>query len=212
MDDRKPALEDFLLFAFILGIFVLLSLFCTPKAEGANPYPAICKIDMGEWTGSGTLIAVDDNAGLILSCRHVAVRTGSQADVFWPGAGGQLTSATAYYVDPGNGFTSDISCFVTTRPKGVKPLTVTQFDDTQGPWVGLGYRGDHLRMSITGEATAKGTLIRCPVPAIGGMSGGPLLDKKGRIVGVVVGSTDDFSIAVTGKPIQDAIRIFKNGF
>ena len=54
---------------------ILCVLFCGCASSDSDR--AVCQIRMPECQGSGTLIAVHGNVGLVLSCRHVCERIGN---------------------------------------------------------------------------------------------------------------------------------------
>jgi hypothetical protein len=191
------ALLAFIWLAVCLGIGVVargaepfVATIPIPVPEEYRQYKAICHIDVGWGSGSGTLIGTrEDGAALVLSCRHVNQKVGQVVTVTWPLAGGQQSAGVVYEVIPGNGFDTDLALVVCQRPVAVDPVKVTGFDPTAGPFVAAGWRDNRLRVAVADVAALRSqALIWMPTPFIGGMSGGALFNRKGEQVAVVVAS------------------------
>lgn len=195
----------------VRSIAVLLLLFAASAACAQAPqYRAICEIRLKSWQGSGTLIGVNGNQALVLSCRHVCEQVGNNVTCNWLWAGPQSTPGRVVAVVPGRGFDTDLALVICARPRGVAPMPVTSFNYANGPWVSAGFRDRSLRYAYARSAEYDGSLITFPVPYIQGMSGGPCYDRYGRIVAVVVASDmESFGISVDGPRLQALVNQFR---
>jgi hypothetical protein len=177
---------------YFIAAFLLLS-GCTHL-----PTEAVCRLNLSGWQGSGTLVAVNGDRALILSCRHVNPQVGAKVKVTWP-ATGEVTEGVAIAVVRATGdFQSDLAFVMSTRPQGIDPVEITKFDPSNGPWTCLGYKGEQFYVSIARTAKENGSLIELSAPLTGGMSGGCCLDRYNRLVGVGVGSSADESVVADG--------------
>lgn len=160
---------------------------------------AVCKLQADGWSGSGTLIATRGSKALVLSCRHVCPTVGMPIQVNWVLAG-QSSMGQVVEVVAGDGFNNDLALVLCDRPTGITPLKVRPFCGQCGVWFGLGWRGDLFRLAIADNAAKyPDGRIHVNSPYVGGMSGGPLVDSRGVVVGVVVASDwDSLGICADG--------------
>jgi hypothetical protein len=162
------------------------------------------------WQGSGTLIGLNGNRALVLTCRHVAEQVGNDVTCNWLWAGRQSTPGRVVAVVPGGGFDTDLALVVCGRPNGIAPMIVTSYAPAYGPWVSAGFRDGKLRYAFASSARYDGGLIRFPVPYVQGMSGGPCYDRYGRVIAVVVASDlETFGISVDGPRLQALVNQFR---
>jgi S1-C subfamily serine protease len=172
--------------------FLALTLFFASLAHGGDPYDpyrAVVDIKMPQHQGSGVMIAKNKKQALILSCRHVCNRVGARTVLRWRWAGGQVTEGYVLYVHPGDDFHNDLALVVGGVPRGVDPVEVELVDSADGPWVGAGFRQEQMRLFTADRFAVKsGRIHTFQGAAVSGMSGGPLFNRRGAVVGVVVAS------------------------
>lgn len=174
------------------------------------PYRAICEIRTGGGQGSGTLIAINEQYGLVLSCRHVCEKEGESVSLTWLSAGKQRGVGTIWKVLDGKDWGTDQALVICPRPEGVAPRPVSKADIKQSPFIAAGYRDGYLRTAVVNSFVSAGNTITIPKPAVGGMSGGPLFDRRGHVVGIVVASDmTTITIASNGKALTDMLEEFK---
>lgn len=195
--------------SIVLFLAVVLS-GCEVKV-GSQDYPAVCELRTGGSGGSGTLIAVNENYALILTCRHVASKEGDDAVMTWWADGKeQTTFGRVMLVSEGGDYRNDQALIIGQVPKGIKPLPVGKFNPNNGPLVCVGWRGGKLYESISkrGEydENLEGVIV-VDQPLIGGMSGGPCL-QNGVVVGVGVGSNRiNNGYISNGKALEKLLKI-----
>jgi S1-C subfamily serine protease len=153
--------------------------------------------DVGQ--GMGFVI---DEAGYVVTSRHVVEQVGHVNDVRWPGLAGEhhARSVQIVYIDP----THDLALLKVEAPgEHFKPIPLTAAEDGRTPVnvvgepVVLTTRLDEPTLTLgaeRGEVTDAEVMNKAvgPGPYIGvtnsiqrGQSGGPVLDLRGRAVGVV---------------------------
>jgi len=172
----------------------------------SDPYNAVVQIT-SEGQGSGTLIAVEGDLGVVLSCRHVCKQVGTFVSLKW--ANGETTIGMVSSVPAGNPlnpYANDLALVICERPKGISPLPVGRFHPANGPIVSVGWRDGEFYESVAFDAIEDGGIIKSNQPFIGGMSGGPTL-QNGVVVGVAVGSNRrDYSVSSDGDALVQLIE------
>lgn len=208
---------------FVLALTVLMAAFAIRQSGGQSviwePFRSIVQLQMLKWSGSGTLIAVSDGKGLILSCRHVARKVGTEVKLKWV-AIGQETSGEVIEVVPKTGKSSrkrrgnsswgnDLALIEAGIPEGLEPVPVAKFDPDNGPWTCRGFRGGTAYTAVTDEAEERddGRIILSAL-FWGGESGGAVLDKYGHLVGVIVASNTKgaYGVAANGEALRTLLE------
>ena len=169
-------------------------------AQPARPFGPTIEVDVGsKGSSTGTAFAITDN-GWWLTARHVA----HGCDALWlqtaPLKGWRVTDV---HLHPN----ADLALLRTRT--GRAPLSLAQATPARGDdGFSLGYpqgRPGDVHARVLGQARLKSVgryRINEPVlawaevsrrpgnlPALGGLSGGPMLDDQGRVVGVLVASS-----------------------
>jgi S1-C subfamily serine protease len=192
---------------------LLIALAFVTSAAAQTPQQSICELHAPGWTGTGTLIGVSGDQGLILTARHVADRVGLRMTANWLWAPRPVsTPCVVIAILPGLRFDTDMAAIVTTLPKSlvIKPVAVVPFDAANGPWTAWGFRGGKMRLARVSEARVQDNYVFLNAALVPGMSGGPCLDRFGRIVAVDVAS--DFAtlgIAADGPALRDFVNQYR---
>lgn len=175
-----------------IKIAILLWLSLTSPAAAAWPFDSVCEIQVKDgdsaWQGSGSLIATNGDKALVLTCRHVCPSEGMEVTVRWPIAGDQSGQGIVLAVVPGRTFETDLAAVICDRPKNVPALSLAKADLRHGPFVGAGWRAGSIRIIQSDSASFQDSMVVIPDPAVGGMSGGPLFNRRAQIIAVVVAS------------------------
>lgn len=166
------------------AIAIILAL--TSPVLAAYPADSVCEIRVlmsgGYEQGSGTLIGVTVDKGVILTAGHVAIREGQKSTILWRMQGNQKSEGVTLAVTD---TTADQGLIVCDRPKDIRPVPVAAFDDKCGPWLSLGYRDGKFWTATATGCNYNKNRMELNTPYVHGMSGGPTLDNRGFLVGVV---------------------------
>ena len=164
---------------------------------------AHCRITVADGsTGSGTLIAVDESVGLVLTCSHLFDGSTGRIVVSFPN--GERFGAGLIDRDKAH----DLAALAIRRPN-VTPIDVSE-TESSGPLAacGFGPQGKFrcVQGAVTGQAVATGAVH--PSLTIAGAvrpgdSGGGVLDPGGRLVWVVWGQRDGLTYATCGQPVRE---------
>lgn len=180
-------------------LIMMVALCATSAAPAQNaptaqsPHPAIVRIVVperdGTSYGSGALVAVNDTYGLVVTNWHVVRDAAAPVWVFFPD--GFRSAATILKTDRD----WDLAALAIWRPD-VVPLPLA----TQPPQLGerltiAGYGSGWFR-AVSGQCTQYVSpggnnpfeMIELSAPARNGDSGGPILNDRGEIAGVLFGS------------------------
>lgn len=169
------------------------------------PTEAVCQINMSGWQGSGTLVAVNGDRALVLTCRHVAQSAGTKCVILWPATGEESDGTVLDVIKDTTEFNSDLAFVICRAPQHIQPVIIAKFDPANTPFTCLGYRSKEFYISIARHGTEQDGAIRLSAPLIGGISGGPCLDRNNHLVGVGVGSTETYSLAADGAYLRELV-------
>ena len=170
--------------------------------QTAKAHPATCRIQnklaRAACYGSGTLVDKDQRFGLVVTCQHMFREgTGTITCTF---ADGQQAKADLLCADPA----WDLAALLVRAPNA-EPIEVAATAPRAGEIVlssGYGPDGTYWanRGSVKGyvrtQATRTSETLEITGRARGGDSGGPMLNAKGELVGVLWG-TDGRSVGGT---------------
>jgi S1-C subfamily serine protease len=193
---NKPAMNDkqaarFL--AMAVALCAASAAWAQSAPSGPAPHPAIVRVIAPERNGvsygSGALVAVSETYGLVVTNWHVVRDAAGVVGIAFPN--GFYSAATVLKVDRD----WDLAALAIWRPN-VAPLPVA----TQAPCPGerltiAGYGNGWFR-AVSGRCTqyvSPGVnypfeMIELSAPARNGDSGGPILNDRGEIAGVLFGS------------------------
>ena len=163
-------------------------------AAAAKPHPAVARIIVpergGASLGSGTLVAVNERHGLVITNWHVVRDGNGQVTVVFPD--GFHSGATVLKVDRD----WDLAALAIWRPH-VAPVRLADAVPRPGePLTIAGYGSGKFRMA-TGRCTQfvspGGNLpfemLELSAQARQGDSGGPILNQRGELAGVLFGAS-----------------------
>ena len=161
--------------------------------QSNSPHPAVARIKVPEEGatsyGSGTLIDVRDQFGLVITNWHVVRDANGAVEVTFPG--GFTSKARAIKVDPD----WDLAALVIWRPP-VEPVKIAAAPPKPGDQLTICGYGPGIYRAATGRCTQyyspKVTLpqqmVELDVEARQGDSGGPIFNGEGRLAGVLFGA------------------------
>ena len=171
-------------------------------APQSQANPAVCRIrnsaGRGSCIGSGTLIDSDSGYGLVVTAQHIFREGAGEITCEFPN--GEKFKAN-HVVDKDR---NDIAALLIKDP-GVKPVEVAR----EGPQLrefaaSAGYGSTNEYLVNTGFVTKiHGTQFELSGRARGGDSGGPVFDRRGRLIGVLWG-TDGRTVVATSSVTTDA--------
>jgi Trypsin-like peptidase domain len=170
------------------------------------PHEAQCRIHVGDGTiGSGTLVSTTDSTGLVLTCSHLFDTSTSDILVEFPA--GSRFGARLIDRDPAN----DLAAVLIRRPD-VEPVAVDD-REPEGVLTACGYGGDGRFQGVRGAIAGAAQAIDATFPSLKirgavrpGDSGGAVLDRAGRVVGVVWGCRDGETYLTCGQPLHEFLN------
>jgi hypothetical protein len=161
--------------------------------SGQLPNPAIVRIiapeNDGVSYGSGTLVAVNDTYGLVVTNWHVVRDAAAPVWVAFPN--GFRSAATILKTDRD----WDLAALAVWRPN-VTPLPLATQPPRPGERLTIAGYGSGSFRAISGQCTQYVSpggnhpfeMVELSAPARNGDSGGPILNDRGEIAGVLFGS------------------------
>lgn len=182
----------------LLSILILL---VAGRCFAAWPYDAVCEVQNGNAGGSGTLVGVKDDKGVVLSCGHIF-----DEGVRNPVArfGDKKYRGRVLGIDK----ELDLSAFVIQAPEGIKtPKCVRAAKRDDGffiavgyPWYSRGKEPHWTKGKYLGYSGKDVQFLARPY-VHSGYSGGGLFAPDGSFVGVVCGYGEGYSYAPSGKAL-----------
>jgi hypothetical protein len=166
----------------------------------SRPNPAVVRVIApeadGHSHGSGTLVAVKGNVGLVVTNWHVVRGARDTIVVVFPE--GFSSGATVLATDR----VWDLAALVVWRP-AADPIPLAQSAPLRGDLLTIAGYGPGWYRAAQGQCTQYVSpgrnqpyeMLELSVPARQGDSGGPILNERGELVGVLFGATRD---ATTG--------------
>lgn len=168
--------------------------------RSGQPNPAVVRVVApeadGHSHGSGTLVAVRGNVGLVVTNWHVVREARGTIVVVFPE--GFSSGASVLATDR----VWDLAALVVWRP-AADPLPVAESAPRLGELLTIAGYGPGWYRAATGRCTQYVSpgrnqpfeMVELSVPAREGDSGGPILNERGELAGVLFGATRD---ATTG--------------
>lgn len=177
------------------------------KHRSQRPHPAVARIIVpeGEATsfGSGTLVDLRDDYGLVITNWHVVRDAQGPIEVLFPD--GYHSKARALKIDAD----WDLAALVIWRPQA-KPVRLAQQAPQPGdPLTICGY-GHGIYRSATGHCTQYYApdlnlprhMVELDVQARQGDSGGPIFDERGELAGVLFGAGEGTTLGSFGGRVE----------
>jgi hypothetical protein len=188
--------------------------YSAPAAQ--TPVPAVARIRVpdangrGTSYGSGSLIDVTANAGLVITNNHVVKDGNGQCEVDFPNGGryqGKVLAADAQF---------DVAAIVIAAPAGIRPLAIAEALPQRGEQLAIaGYGPDGQYRQASGalqgfvsEDRSPAEFLDIQVGARHGDSGGPIFNSQGQLAGMLNVSND----SITCGPCCQRIRTLLRGW
>jgi len=167
---------------------------------------AHCRVTVGDGsTGSGTLIEVTKDAGLVLTCSHLFDTATAQIVVTFAG-GGQF-AARLVTRDRAH----DLAALL-IRPPRLAPVAVND-GEPSGSLRACGFGPNGQFRFVIGHVVGHATAAGAAYPSLTmngavrpGDSGGGVLNTAGQLVGVVWGQRDGLTYATCGRPLREFLN------
>lgn len=165
----------------------------TPAPSFSAPHPAVVRVVVPERDGvaygSGALVAVNQSSGLVVTNWHVVRDAAGPITVLFPdgfrSAAGVLRADRDW----------DLAALVIWRPNAA-PIAVSAQAPRPGEALTIAGYGSGSYRAVTGQCTQYVSpgenqpfeMIELSAPARNGDSGGPILNSRGELAGVLFGS------------------------
>ena len=180
----------------------------TTQAPTLQPHPAIARIIVAEKDGisygSGTLVDVRDQFGLVVTNWHVVRDAVGPVTVMFPGG----------YASPGNVVKTDkdwdLAAISIYRPNA-EPLQISPEAPRLGEPLAIAGYGSGTYKVASGWVRAYNSpspdlpqeFIELSAEARQGDSGGPIINQRGEICGVLFGSAPGYTCGAYGGRVRD---------
>ncbi|MEN6459648.1 MAG: trypsin-like peptidase domain-containing protein [Thermoguttaceae bacterium] len=180
----------------VVAAFAALSVFAGATswaASYAQPHPAVVRVVAperdGMSLGSGSLVAVNDSFGLVITNWHVVRDAAGQVGVIFPN--GFRSAATVARTDRD----WDLAALIVWRPN-VAPIPLASQSPQPGDTLTIAGYGSGPYRAVSGRCTeylSPGQnlpyeMVELDVAARQGDSGGPIFNSRGELAGVLFGS------------------------
>ena len=165
----------------------------TPAPTFSGPHPAVVRVVVperdGTAYGSGALVAVNESSGLVLTNWHVVRNATGPITVVFPDG----FRSGAYLLRTDRDW--DLAALAIRRPS-VRPIAVSNQAPQPGESLTIAGYGSGSYRAVTGRLTQYVSpggdrpfeMIELDAPARDGDSGGPILNTRGELAGVLFGS------------------------
>jgi len=165
----------------------------TPAPSFSGPHPSVVRVAVperdGAAYGSGTLVAVNESSGLVLTNWHVVRDAAGPIVVYFPD--GFRSGAYLLRVDRD----WDLAALAIRRPN-VQPIAVASQAPQPGEELTIAGYGSGSYRAVTGVVTQYVSpggnqpyeMIELSAPARNGDSGGPIFNRRGELAGTLFGS------------------------
>jgi hypothetical protein len=175
-----------------------------PRVVSTAPHPAIARIAVEEKDGisfgTGSLVDARGQFGLVITNWHVVRDATGPITVEFPG--GLRTPGKVLKVDAD----WDLAALEITRPAGVQPLAISSaLPQRQENLVIAGYGAGNYRAAagrcqqyLAPKEGMDFHMVEVDVEARQGDSGGPILNERGEIAGVLFGAGHGFTAGSYG--------------
>ncbi len=184
-----------LLFSLALGAASLAAAQpgVTPAPSFSPPHPAVVRVVVperdGTAYGSGALVALSESTGLVVTNWHVVRDAAGPITVLFPG--GFHSPASVLRTDRD----WDLAALAVWRPN-VAPIALSSAAPRPGDVLTIAGYGSGSYRAVAGRCTqyvSPGNnqpfeMVELAAPARNGDSGGPILNERGELAGVLFGS------------------------
>ena len=165
----------------------------TPAPSFSAPHPAVVRVVVperdGTAYGSGALVALTESTGLVVTNWHVVRDAAGPITVMF--SGGFRSPANVLRTDRD----WDLAALAIWRPN-VAPITLSSAAPRPGEMLTIAGYGSGSYRAVTGPCTqyvSPGNnqpfeMVELAAPARNGDSGGPILNDRGELAGVLFGS------------------------
>ena len=181
----------------------------TSQRPPAGACRVVVRSPAGVSYGSGSLVAVRARLGYVVTCHHVIKGKISKLVVAF--AGGTQYAARLLAIDAEH----DLALLEIARPRQQAVRIATS--GPASPLVAGGFGGDGNYRAITGPVVGYATPAGAQSPSLkirglvrAGDSGGPVLNTRGELVGVVWGVRKGLSYATFGPPLHRLLSRIPN--
>jgi S1-C subfamily serine protease len=182
--------------------------FQTPAFQSQQPHPAVARIVVPEHGatsfGSGTLVDVRDDFGLVITNWHVVRDAQGPIEVIFPG--GFTSQARALKSDED----WDLAALVIWKPP-VAPVSISGTAPRPGDQLTICGYGPGIYRSATGYCTQyyapkenlPQQMVELNVEARQGDSGGPIFNSRGELAGVLFGAGQGTTLGSFGGRVDE---------
>jgi len=174
----------------VLLLLACLLLLVVGICSAAWPFDATCDVTnnlgRGGPGGSGTYLGSAGDKGFVVTCAHMFEEGQGQVTCAFP-ATRRWYKGTVVGIGPG-----DLAAIEINKPVGIKPLKVARCDPKFAPFTAVGFPSygpkDRPCFTTGNLVSMDNGHVNTSVEFHNGYSGGTLLDRRGRLVGVTVGN------------------------